>query len=222
MPPCHNRLIETVAEANPNTVVVLAGGSVVLMPWINKVKAVLNSGLGGQAGGWAVVNILSGKVNPSGKTSETYPLSFEDNPVFGNFPGGPYISEHKESIYIGYRYYDTAEKQVLFPFGFGLSYTTFEYSDLKVSSKKIKDTDKLTVSLKIKNTGAYDGAEVAELYVSDVNSTVFRPKKELKAFSKVFLKSGEEKEIFLILRKELLHFSMQILTTGRLKAANFK
>ena len=121
MPDNHNHLVSEVAKANPNTVVVLAGGSVVYIPWINEVKGLLNSGLGGQAGGSAVANILTGKVNPSGKIAETYPISFKDNPTYGNYPGGPVISEHKESVYIGYRFYDTAKKNVLFPFGYGLS-----------------------------------------------------------------------------------------------------
>ena len=206
MPANHNQLIEQVAAANPNTVVVLAGGSVIHMPWLNSAKALLNSGLSGQAGGKAVARILTGAVCPSGKTSETYPLSFEDNPTYGNYPGQPVVSEHKESVYIGYRYYDTAEKEVQFPFGYGLSYTTFEYSDLELSSSNIKDTDDLTVTFKIKNTGDVDGAEIAEIYVADQESTIFRPKKELRAFKKVFLKAGEEKEVSVTLSKRAFAF----------------
>lgn len=206
MPPNHNELISAVAKVNPNTVVVLAGGSVVLMPWLSEVKAVLNSGLSGQAGGVAVANILIGKVNPSGKTSETYPLAFEDVPTYGNYPGEPIVSQHKESVYIGYRYYDTAKKDVMFPFGFGLSYTSFEYSDLEFSSANIKDTDDLTVTFKIKNTGGIKGAEVAQLYVSDKESTIFRPEKELRAFTKVFLETGEEKEVSFTLSKRAFAF----------------
>lgn len=142
-----------------------------------------------------------GKVNPSGKTAETYPLSFDENPVYGNYPGSPVISEHKESIYIGYRYYDTAKKNVLFPFGFGLSYTTFEYSDIKLSESEIKDNETVTVSFKIKNTGDMDGAEIAQVYVADKESTIFRPEKELRAFTKVFIKAGEEKEVSVTLGK---------------------
>lgn len=201
MPSSHNNLVSEIAKANENTVVVLAGGSVVYIPWISEVKALLNSGLGGQAGGSAVANILTGKVNPSGKTAETYPLTFDDNPTFGNYPGGPVVSEHKESVYIGYRYYDTAEKEVLFPFGYGLSYTTFEYSCIKLSAKEINDTDTLKVSFTIKNTGNVDGAEIAQVYVADKESTIFRPKKELRAFTKVFLKAGESKEVTLELSK---------------------
>lgn len=206
MPNCQNYLISEIVKANPNTVVVLAGGSVIHMPWIHEVKALLNSGLGGQAGGSAVADILMGKINPSGKLSETYPLEFSDNPTYGNYPGGPVTSEHRESVYIGYRYYDTAEKDVLFPFGFGLSYTTFEYSDMKLSSDRIKDADTVTVSFKIKNTGKVDGAEIAQIYVADKESTIFRPVKELRAFEKVFLKAGEEKKVSVELSKRAFAF----------------
>ncbi len=206
MPANHNKLVEDVAAANPNTVVVLAGGSVVLMPWLDKAKALLNSGLGGQASGAAVANILTGKVNPSGKTTETYPTSFEVNPTFGNYPGGPVTSEHKESVYIGYRYYDSANLDVVFPFGYGLSYTTFEYSDIKLSADKIKDTDKLTVSFRITNTGDVDGAEIAQVYVADKESTIFRPVKELRGFKKVFIKAGESADVSIELDKRAFAF----------------
>lgn len=206
MPSSHNALIERIAAANPNTVVVLAGGSVVLMPWLSKVKGLLNSGLGGQATGIAVARILTGEVNPSGKTAETYPAAFEDNPTASNYPGGPVTSEHRESVYIGYRYYDAAGKDVVFPFGYGLSYTTFEYSDIKLSANSIKDTDTLSVSFKIKNTGDRDGAEIAQLYVADKESTIYRPKKELRAFKKVFIKAGEETEVTLELDKRAFAF----------------
>lgn len=206
MPENHNALVDKIVEANPNTVVVLSGGSVIHMPWVGKVKGLLNAGLGGQASGAAVANILTGAVNPSGKTSETYPLAFEENPTYGNYPGGPVTSEHRESVYIGYRYYDSAKKDVLFPFGYGLSYTTFEYSDIKLSADSIKDTDTVTVSFKIKNTGDVDGAEVAQIYVADKESTIFRPEKELRAFKKVFLKAGEEQEISIELSKRAFAF----------------
>lgn len=206
MPNCHNELISAIAAVNPNTAVVLAGGSVVAMPWINEVKGLLNSGLAGQAGGIAVANILTGKVNPSGKTAETYPLAESDNPTWGNYPAGPVTSEHRESIYLGYRFYDTAKKEVLFPFGFGLSYTTFEYSDLQVSADCIKDTDTLTVCFKVKNTGKVDGAEIAQVYVNDIESTIFRAAKELRGFKKVFLKAGEEKTVEITLDKRAFAF----------------
>lgn len=206
MPKSHNNLVSAVAKVNPDTVVVLAGGSVVNIKWLNEVKGILNSGLGGQAGGAAVANILTGAVNPSGKITETYPLSFDENPTYGNYPGGPVTSEHRESVYIGYRYYDKAGKDVLFPFGYGISYTTFEYSDIKLSADSIKDTDTVTVSFKIKNTGSVDGAEIAQIYVADKESTIFRPVKELKGFKKVFLKAGEEKEISVDLSKRAFAF----------------
>ena len=206
MPNCHNNLISAVANANPDTVVVLAGGSVIRMPWVNEVKGLLNAGLGGQAGGQAAAKILTGVVVPTGKTSETYPLAYEENPTYGNYPAGPVTSEHRESVYIGYRYYDKAQKDVLFPFGYGLSYTTFEYSNLKVSADSIKDTDTLKVSFTLKNTGNVDGAEVAQLYVADKESTIFRPVKELKGFKKVFLKAGEEKTVEFELDKRAFAF----------------
>lgn len=146
------------------------------------------------------------RCQPLRKLAETYPFSLEDTPCYNNFPGHTATVEYREGLYIGYRYYDTAKKNVLFPFGFGMSYTTFEYSDLKVSADSIKDTDTLKVSFKIKNTGDRDGAEVAELYVAQENSTIFRPEKELKGFKKVFLKAGEEKEVEIELSKRAFAF----------------
>lgn len=201
MPESHDALIKAVAAANPNTIVVLSGGAAVEMPWIHDVKAVVHGYLGGEAGGSAVVDVLDGKVNPSGHLAESYPLSVQDNPTAAYYPGGKVTTEHREGIYIGYRYYDTAGKEVLFPFGYGLSYTEFAYSDLKLSASSIKDTQELTVTFKVKNVGSCDGADVAQIYVGDQESTIFRPSKELKAFKKVFLKAGEEKEISLKLDK---------------------
>ncbi len=201
IPPVHNTLVEEVLKANPNTVVVLSGGASVRMPWANKVPAILNMFLTGQAGGSAVCDILFGDVNPSGKLSETYPLALQDNSSYNYFPGTPVSVEYREGVYVGYKYYDTAKKDVAFPFGFGLSYTTFEYSDIKLSADSIKDTDTVTVSFRIKNTGAVDGAEIAQVYVNDVESTIYRPVKELRGFKKVFLKAGEEKEVSITLDK---------------------
>lgn len=206
IPACQNRLIAEICKVNPNVAVILAGGSVVKMPWLSKVKAVLNSGLGGQAGGIAVANILTGKVNPSGKTTETYIKDYKDNPTYGNYPSTAQTAEHRESVFIGYRYYDTAKKSVVFPFGHGLSYTDFKYTAIKLSSASIKDSDELTVTFKIKNTGKVAGAEVAQVYVADKESTVFRPEKELKAFAKVFLEPGEQKEVSLTLDKRAFAF----------------
>ena len=201
LPAAHNRLAEEICEVCENVVVVLSGGSPVTMPWLPKVKGVLNAYLGGQAGGEAVADILSGKQNPCGKLAETYPLSLSDVQCVNYYPGTVMTTEYRDSVYIGYRYYDTAKKDVLFPFGFGLSYTEFKYSALKLSKKKIKDTDTLTVSFKVKNVGNVAGAEIAQVYVSDTESTIYRPTKELKAFSKVFLEPSEEKTVSVELSK---------------------
>lgn len=206
MPVSHNHLVEEILKVNENVVVVLSGGSPVKMPWLGKVKGLVNGYLGGQACGDAIADIISGDVCPSGKLAETYPLALSDVPCRNYFPGTKRLAEHKEGIYIGYRYYDTAEKDVLFPFGFGLSYTQFEYSDIKLSQNKIKDTDSLTVSYKIKNIGDCDGAEISQVYVADKESTIFRPKKELKGFRKVFLKAGEETTVEIELSKRAFAF----------------
>lgn len=195
LPRCQNELIERVAQVNPNVVVVLHNGSPVLMPWLDKVNAVLESYLGGEAVGEAQCDLLFGSVSPSGKLAETFPLALSDTPCYRNFPGNLLTVEHREGIYVGYRYYDTAGKEVLFPFGHGLSYTSFEYSKLKLSNKKIDETMALTVTFKVKNTGDMDGAESIQIYVAPKEAQVFRPKKELKEFAKVFLKVGEEKEV---------------------------
>ncbi|MBQ6380421.1 MAG: glycoside hydrolase family 3 C-terminal domain-containing protein [Clostridia bacterium] len=206
MPACQNRLIAEICKCNPNVAVVLAGGSVIKMPWHSKVKAILNSGLGGQAGGIAVANILTGKVNPSGKTTETYIKDYKDNPTYGNYPSKAQTAEHRESIYVGYRYYDKLGKNVLFPFGHGLSYTKFKYTAAKLSSTSIKENDEVTLTFKIKNVGEVAGAEIAQVYVADKESTIFRPEKELKAFTKVFLEPGEQQTVSITLDKRAFAF----------------
>jgi beta-glucosidase len=187
--------VEEVAAANPNTVVVLACGAPVEMPWLSKVKAVLNMYLAGQAGGLAVADLLSGAANPCGKLAETYPLHYEDVPSAGIFKTGGKQAQYREGIYVGYRYFDKAQQDVAFPFGFGLSYTTFEYGQITLSKKEINEGDELVVSASISNTGNVDGAEIVQLYVSDLSRQVFRPEKELKGFVKVFLKPGETKQV---------------------------
>lgn len=206
IPPLHTRLIDEVLKVNKNVVVVLSGGASIEMPWADKVPAILNEFLTGQAAGSAVCDILFGDVNPSGKLAETYPMALKDNSSANYFPGNQVSVEYREGVYVGYRYYDSANIPVRFPFGHGLSYTTFEYSDIKLSADSIKDTDTLTVTFKIKNTGDRDGAEAAQLYVSDVESTIYRPVKELKGFKKVFLKAGEEKEVSIDLEKRAFAF----------------
>ncbi|MCK4898480.1 MAG: glycoside hydrolase family 3 C-terminal domain-containing protein [Anaerolineales bacterium] len=195
LPQSHNALIEAVAAAHSNVVVVLSNGSPVEMPWERNVNAILEGYLCGQAGAGAIADILYGVVNPSGKLAETFPIRLEDNPSYHYFPGGPKTVEYRESIYVGYRYYDTVGKDALYPFGHGLSYTTFEYSDLQLSKDTISDNETLTVTVKVKNTGQVEGKEIIQLYVRDVESSAFKPDKELKEFVKVTLKSGEETEV---------------------------
>ncbi len=203
MPESQNRLIEAVAEANPNTVVVLHNGSPVEMPWIGKVKGVLEAYLGGQAVGLAEVKVLFGDVNPSGHLPESFPVRLEDNPSFLFFGGEPARTEYREGIFVGYRYYDKKKTDVLFPFGYGLSYTTFEYSGLKLSADAIKDTGTVTATVTVKNTGRRAGKAVVQLYVGDTEGYVnaVRPVRELKGFRKVALEPGESREVSFILSK---------------------
>lgn len=201
IPTSHTKLIESVAEVNPNVTIIVLGGSPIEMPWLDKVKAVINAYLPGEAAGEAIADVLFGKTNPSGKLAETYPIALSDFIGSQYYKGGPKTTEHRESMFVGYRYYDTVEKNVLFPFGYGLSYTTFEYSNLKLSSESIKDTETLEVTFDITNTGDVFGAEVAQLYVHDVDSVAFRPYKELKGFKKVFLAPNETATVSLKLDK---------------------
>lgn len=201
MPENQNELIREIAKVQKNIVVVLHGGSCMLLPWLDDVKAVLCMHLGGQEVGMAAVELLYGNVNPSGKLSETWPLKLSDNPSYLNFPGVDGIVDYHEGIYVGYRYYDKKEQDVLFPFGYGLSYTTYEYSDLKIDKSRITDQDQLEVSLRVKNTGTCTGKEVVQLYVRDEESSVGRPIRELKAFKKIELEPGAEKEVIFVLDK---------------------
>lgn len=201
MPDCQVKLIEAVADANPNTVVVLHNGSPVEMPWLPKVKAVLEAYLGGQAVGLATVRVLYGDANPSGHLAETFPVKLSDNPSYLFYGGELRGTEYREGVFVGYRYYDKKQMDVLFPFGHGLSYTSFEYSDLRLSADKIKDTDTLTVTVTVKNTGDRAGKAVAQLYVGDVEGDVIRPIRELKGFEKVALRPGESKDVSFTLDK---------------------
>ena len=211
MPDCQNELIEKVAAVQPNTIVVLHNGSPVEMPWVNQVKGIVEAYLGGQAVGGAVCDILFGKVNPSAKLPETFPLKLEDNPSYLSYFGEGDVVEYREGIFVGYRYYDKKKMDVLFPFGYGLSYTTFEYSDLKVDKESMKDTDAMTVSVNIKNTGNMAGKEVVQLYVADKESTVIRPVKELRDFAKVELAPGETKTVtFTLDKRAFAYYSVKI------------
>lgn len=195
MPNCQNELIQKVCEVQPNTVIVLHSGSPVVMPWLDQVSAVLNMYLSGQASGGAAVNLLYGKCNPSGKLAETFPLRLEDNPSYLNFPGTRYQVNYQEGIFIGYRYYDKKRMDVLFPFGYGLSYTDFAYDNLRLSKQEATDIDTITVSVDVRNIGQKAGAEIVQLYVHNPDGEEIRPEKELRNFAKVFLEPGETKTV---------------------------
>lgn len=211
MPDCQNELIEKVAAVQPNTIVVLHNGSPVEMPWANKVKGIVEAYLGGQAVGGAVCDILFGRVNPSAKLPETFPLKLEDNPSYLSYIGEGDMVEYREGIFVGYRYYDKKKMDVLFPFGYGLSYTTFAYSNLKVDKESIKDTDTMTVSVDVTNTGKMAGKEVVQLYVADKESTVIRPVKELRDFAKVELAPGETKTVsFTLGKRAFAYYSVKL------------
>ena len=211
LPESHNRLVEAVASIHDQVVVVLSNGAPVEMPWVDTVQAVLEGYLGGQAGAGGLADILYGIVNPSGKLAETFPIKLEDTPCYHNFPGGPKTVEYRESLYVGYRFYETVDKSVLFPFGHGLSYTTFAYEDLRTSQETITDQETLTVNVKVRNTGNRMGKETVQLYICPESPTAFRPKLELKDFEKVSLQPGEAKQItFNLDRRAFAHFSTAI------------
>ncbi|MCX7710415.1 MAG: glycoside hydrolase family 3 C-terminal domain-containing protein [Clostridia bacterium] len=195
IPENHKKLIEEVSEVQKNIVVVLSNGSPIEMPWLDKVKGVLEGYLGGQAVGGAIADLLFGAANPCGKLAETFPAKLAHNPSHLNFPGEGDRVEYREGIFIGYRYYDAKDIEPLFPFGFGLSYTNFEYKGITVDKKELSDQDTVKVSVTIKNTGTVFGKEIVQLYVKDVESSVIRPEKELKGFDKVGLEPGEEKTV---------------------------
>lgn len=201
LPENQNALIEAVTAVQPNTVVVLHGGAPMILPWLDQVRAVLMMYLAGERSGEAAVQLLYGEKNPSGKLAETWALRIEDNPSYLNFPGWDGVVEYREGIYIGYRYYDKKKLSVQFPFGHGLSYTDFTYSDMLLDKTEIADTDTLTVRCKIRNTGCCAGAEAVQLYIRDVQSTAPRPVRELKGFEKIFLQPGEEKTVLFTLDK---------------------
>lgn len=199
-------LIDRICDVCKKVVVVLHNGSPIEMPFKDKVSSILEMYLGGQAVGGAACDLLFGKVNPSGKLAETFPAKLSDNPSYLSFPGEKDDVRYREGIFVGYRYYDFKDIEPLFPFGHGLSYTTFEYSDLKLSSNACSADDELTVSVVVKNTGKTDGKEVVQLYVSDKESSVIRPIRELKGFEKISLKAGESKKVMFKLDRRAFAF----------------
>lgn len=214
MPQAQNMLIDEISTVNPNVIVVLSAGSAVEMPWYSYVRGIVHGYLGGQAGASAMLNVLNGKVCPSGKLNESYPVHCEDNPVLHYYPSKERSSEYRESLYVGYRYYTTIDKKVRFPFGFGLSYTTFKYSDLKV--------DDSGVTFQIRNTGKTAGTEIAQLYVGRKSDTVFRPVRELKGFARVTLEPGESKTVHIGFDDKTFRFYDTRINTWEIETGDYE
>lgn len=211
LPECQNRLIHEVAKVQPNTVVVLHNGAPVEMPWVNEVKGLLELYLGGEAVGAAAVDVLFGFSNPCGKLAETIPVKLSDNPSYLFYSGEGDTVEYREGIFVGYRYYEKKGIPVQFPFGYGLSYTTFQYSDLEVNHSEINENGSLSVTLKVRNTGKRAGKEIVQLYVKDHQSAVIRPVKELKGFEKIELNPGEAKIVgFQLDRRAFAYYSEEL------------
>jgi beta-glucosidase len=211
MPLSHVELIRAVSKVNAHVVVVLLGGAPMEMTWADLVPGILLMYLGGEACGGAVADLLLGRENPGGKLAESWPFTAAEAPSHANFPGYPETVEYREGLFVGYRYYDTAKKAVRYPFGFGLSYTTFEYRDLQLSARKMKDTESLGVSCTITNTGGCAGSEVVQLYLAAQNSIIIRPAQELKGFEKVHLEAGESRRVnFTLTGRDFAYYNTSI------------
>jgi len=206
MPGQQDALVEQVAAANPRTIVVLNTGSPISMPWLDKVAAVVQAWYPGQECGNALADVLFGNTNPAGKLPQTFPQRLEDTPTYLDFPGENGKIYYSEGLFVGYRYYDKREIAPLFPFGFGLSYTTFRYSSLSLSAQEIGPDDTLHLSVDITNTGQRAGKEIVQVYVRDVQAHLQRPEKELKAFAKVELAPGERKTVTLSMARDALAY----------------
>lgn len=207
LPSSQESLIKAIVKANKNTVVVLNSGSPILMnDWINQTPALLEVWYSGQEGGNAIVDVLFGQINPSGKLPMTFPKKWEDFPSYGNYPGEDGVVYYREGIFVGYRHFDKEDIEPLFPFGHGLSYTKFSYSDIKITPRKVSKEKNVEVSFNLKNSGLREGAEIVQLYLQDIESSVERPSKELKGFQKVYLKPGEEKRISLTIKSSDMKF----------------
>nr|WP_138494541.1 glycoside hydrolase family 3 C-terminal domain-containing protein [Paenibacillus pinistramenti] len=215
-------LIEAVSEVQPNVVVVLSNGAPIEMPWIDRVKGLIEGYLGGQALGGAAADLLFGDANPCGKLAETFPKTLSDNPSYLFFPGEGDKVEYREGIFVGYRYYDTKQVEPMFPFGHGLSYTRFEYSGISVNKQAFNDTESVEVKLTVKNTGAVPGKEIVQLYVKDIHSTAARPDKELKGFVKVDLQPGEEQSVAFTLDKRAFAYYNTDLKDWQVESGEFE
>ena len=222
MPENHVKLIEAVIEVNKNVVIILMGGAPMELPWADKVPAILLVYLGGQACGGACADLLLGTVNPSGKLAESWPIRLEDNPSYDNFPGYHLTVEYREGLFVGYRYYDTAKKPVRFPFGFGLSYSKFEYSNLILDHNNLEDTGTLKITFSVKNVGDFDGKEIVQLYSACKRSSIIRPEQELKGFDKVALKPREQKEVTFTLPAQELTFYNPQTSNWQLESAEYE
>ena len=222
MPTGHNQLLEAVAAVQANTVAILINGSAVTIPWLDQVRAVLEAGLAGQAVGSALVDVLSGSVNPSGKLAETFPYDLADTPAFLNYPGEAGVVRYGEGLFIGYRYYDVRKVKPLFPFGYGLSYTSFRYDQIALSAASIDEATPLTVSVTLTNTGERSGKEVVQVYVKPSNSAYLRPVKELRAFAKVELAAGETKTVELTLTARDFSLYDQQRATWRMEGGSYQ
>jgi beta-glucosidase len=213
LPAGHNALVSAVAAVQPDTIVVLMNGAPVALPWIDEVSAVLEAYLGGQAGGGAIADLLTGKVNPSGKLAETFPVRLEDTPTYPNFPGRDGVALYGEGLFIGYRYYDAKQIEPLFPFGFGLSYTQFAYDSIKAASTEVGEDCAATIEVTVRNTGKRAGAEIVQLYVHEQSPKVVRPEQELKAFSKITLAPGESRVVtFNLSSRDFAHYDPRVQT----------
>ena len=224
MPDYQNKLISRIAAVNKNTVVVLHNGAPIVMPWLDEVKGVLEAYIGGQAVEKAVVSILYGEVNPSGRLPETFPKRIEDTPCYGNFPGNFNTDtvDYTEGVMVGYRWYDYRNIEPLFPFGYGLSYTTFEISNIRLSSQSIKESDELKVTVSVKNTGKVAGKEVVQLYVGAPDcKEVVRPVRELRAFTKVALQPGESKDVTFTLGKRAFAYWSVVTHDWRVETSRY-
>jgi beta-glucosidase len=207
LPAGQDDLIAAVAKVNKNTVVVInAGGPVIMTRWIGQVPAIVDMWYGGQEGGNAIADILFGDANPSGKLPVSFVKEWKDSPAYGHYPGENLQVDYAEGIYVGYRYFDKKKVEPLFPFGYGLSYTKFEYSDLKVSPKETVSSTPVEVSFQVRNSGSRPGAEVVELYVHDGHASVDRPIQELKGFQRVELAPGETKDVHFTLDRNAMAF----------------
>lgn len=227
LPYGQNELIDELYKANKNIVVVIVSGNAVEMPWVNRVPSIVQSWYLGSIGGEALADVLTGKVTPSGKLPFSYPKKLEDCPAhyYGNmsYPGDSISQEYKEDILVGYRWYDTKKVEPLFPFGYGMSYTSFDYGKLQASRKSISENDTLQISFTVKNSGRVDGKEIVQLYIGDEKCSVLRPVKELKEFAKVELKAGEEKQISFYIDADDLKFyddkrNEWVVESGKFKA----